>query len=146
MLAALVLALPRVVAAQGQGRGRGHGKGERAAVADQSSTRVIVRHVFSDDDERELRRWFLDDRNRRGLPPGLAKRDRLPPGLRMQVLENGELPPGLEKQLQPLPWRLERRFPRLPRGIQRRVLGDDVLVWDSTTRLVLDVLRDVLRD
>ncbi len=30
-----------------------------------------------------------------GLPPGLAKRDELPPGLEKQLEKNGTLPPGL---------------------------------------------------
>jgi hypothetical protein len=34
-----------------------------------------------------------------GLPPGLAKREELPPGLEMQVEKNGSLPPGLAKRL-----------------------------------------------
>jgi hypothetical protein len=39
----------------------------------------------------------------------LAKRDRLPPGLERQLVVNGTLPPGLEKD-QPPP-RVEAMFP-----------------------------------
>jgi hypothetical protein len=35
---------------------------------------------------------------REGLPPGLAKRQTLPPGLRKHLRERGELPPGLQKR------------------------------------------------
>ncbi len=38
-----------------------------------------------------------------GLPPGLAKKYRLPPGLAIQLMERGSLPPGLQKNLGPYP-------------------------------------------
>jgi hypothetical protein len=44
-----------------------------------------------------------------GLPPGLAKRDRQPPGLERQLSERGRLPPGLQKRA--LPEDLEARLP-----------------------------------
>ncbi len=34
-----------------------------------------------------------------GLPPGLAKREQLPPGLQKHVRERGSLPPGLQKKV-----------------------------------------------
>ena len=43
------------------------------------------------------------------LPPGLAKRDTLPPGLERQLQRNGKLPPGLEKRA--LPDELKRALP-----------------------------------
>ena len=39
-----------------------------------------------------------------GLPPGLAKRDRLPPGLEKHLLKHGSLPPGLQKKIDPYGW------------------------------------------
>ena len=42
------------------------------------------------------------------LPPGLAKRRRLPPGLQKHLRERGQLPPGLQKRLTSSP------FPLLP--------------------------------
>ena len=41
----------------------------------------------------------------RGLPPGLAKRDRLPPGLEKHLLKHGSLPPGLQKKLESNGWK-----------------------------------------
>ena len=41
-----------------------------------------------------------------GLPPGLAKKDRLPPGIEKHLLERGSLTPGLQKKiLAPQEWR-----------------------------------------
>ena len=36
-----------------------------------------------------------------GLPPGLAKRDQLPPGLQKHLWKHGSLPPGLQKKVGP---------------------------------------------
>ncbi|MCH6588239.1 MAG: hypothetical protein IH805_07995, partial [Proteobacteria bacterium] len=37
----------------------------------------------------------------KGLPPGLAKRQHLPPGLQKHIARTGRLPPGLEKRRLP---------------------------------------------
>jgi hypothetical protein len=34
----------------------------------------------------------------KGLPPGLAKKGKLPPGLQKHLDKNGKLPPGLQKR------------------------------------------------
>jgi len=62
---------------------------------------------------------------RDGLPPGLAKRDVLPPGLQMQ-----SLPPGLASQLPPP-----------PQGTRYIYHNDQVLWIDLQTRLVLDFIN-----
>lgn len=87
--------------------------------------------------------WFRF--NRGGLPPGLAKRDRLPPGLEKQLRERGTLPPGLQKKVQPLPYDLERQLRRLPAGYRRVALGGNVILLNETTAVIYDILRDVIR-
>jgi hypothetical protein len=77
------------------------------------------------------------------LPPGLAKRDRLPPGLEKQLRERGTLPPGLQKRVRPLPYDLERRLRPLPPGYRRGVIGGDVIIMNDHTSVILDVLRGV---
>jgi hypothetical protein len=72
----------------------------------------------------------------RDLPPGLAKRDSLPPGLERQLQRNGTLPPGLQKRVRPLPYQCEERLPRLPGGWERVVLGARVLLLDPGSRVV----------
>jgi hypothetical protein len=69
------------------------------------------------------------------LPPGLAKRDRLPPGLERQVQRNGQLPPGLQKRVQPLPGVCNARLPRLPVDWTRVILGRRVLLLDRAQRI-----------
>ena len=72
----------------------------------------------------------------KGLPPGLAKKDRLPPGLERQVQRNGTLPPGLQKKVQPLPEPCEARLPRLPEEWTRVELSGRILLLDSSRRIV----------
>src|SRR5687767_1826388 len=95
------LAIPGVVAGQGRGQGPAkkaekaekHEKHENKAEkkadkkADKSHTaRAVV--VDRDGHIRVIR----DYANGGSLPPGLAKREALPPGLREQMRENGTLP------------------------------------------------------
>jgi hypothetical protein len=81
-----------------------------------------------------IRECFMDDRS--GLPPGLAKRDRLPPGLERHLQRNGTLPPGLQKRVRPLPDVCEARLPRLPRYWSRVVLSGRILLLDPRQRVV----------
>ena len=76
------------------------------------------------------------------LPPGLAKRDTLPPGLARHLEKYGTLPRGLE--LRGLPDSLEARLPDLGPGRKRVVVDDDVLLIETRTGKVLDILIDVI--
>lgn len=59
------------------------------------------------------------------LPPGLAKRDVLPPGIQMQAV----------------PVELVRQLPRAPRGTRYSYYDDRVLLIDVQTRVVLDFIN-----
>lgn len=79
------------------------------------------------------------------LPPGLAKREELPPGLRRQLREKGELPPGLEKHLTPVPADLDARLPRIPAYDRRYFAGRDLIIVDERTKHVDAIIRGVWR-
>jgi hypothetical protein len=115
---------------QGRGRGRGHAKKVDAIV-------VIDRDVHS----RVIREYGRSG----SLPPGLAKREALPPGLRKQLRERGELPPGLQKRLIPLPAPLVARLPPVPPGYERYFAGDDLIVIDTRTHRIAAIIHDVWR-
>ena len=75
----------------------------------------------------------------RGLPPGLAKRNGdLPPGLQKQLRRNGALPPGLEKRLVPFPPQLEARLPPCPPDVHRGIVGGVAVTYSSRTGLIID--------
>jgi hypothetical protein len=100
------------------GKGKGHNKGH--------NQEAVVVFVPAD-------RSYL-----RGLPPGLAKRDDLPPGLQKQLRRNGRLPPGLEKKLMPFPAHVEARLPPCPPEVHRGFIGGVAVMYNSRTGLVLD--------
>ena len=89
--------------------------------------------------------WFSDRRNVEGLPPGLAKKESLPPGLEKQLQRNGTLPPGLEKKLHPVPSGLVRRLPPPPRNTRYVILGEDVLLLDERSSAIVDIIRGIVR-
>ena len=133
-LALAVMVSCFVSGAQAQGRGRGHAKPatdhvEHAVVIDRDG------HV------RAIREYARTE----SLPPGLAKREQLPAGLRKQLHENGELPPGLQKRLVPVPAPLVVRLPHVPSYYQRYFAGDDLVVIDSRTHRIAAVVPDVWR-
>ncbi len=77
-----------------------------------------------------------------GLPPGLAQRQHLPPGLQKHIERTGRLPPGLEKRR--LPGDLRALLP-YHKGRDYRVVGTDIVLIEIATNLILDVMKDVLR-
>src|SRR5262249_15083464 len=85
--------------AQGNSHGHGHGKGHDKRHDDEDRDN---RGGYQYDHHNEaIRGWYSE--NEGHLPPGLAKKDRLPPGLEKQLVRNGTLPPGLQKRLYPAP-------------------------------------------
>jgi hypothetical protein len=89
---------------------------------------------FSDRDRQIIDSCFVDDRA--ALPPGLAKKDRLPPGLEKQLQRNGTLPPGLQKRVQPLPGECTNQLSRLPRDWARVVISGRVILLDPRQTIV----------
>src|SRR5438552_3584049 len=89
---------------------------------------------FSSRERQIISDCYVADRS--NLPPGLAKKDRLPPGLERQLRRNGTLPPGLQKRVQPLPGVCTARLPRLPRDWSRVVLSGRIILLDPANRIV----------
>lgn len=74
----------------------------------------------------------------KGMPPGLAKKGGLPPGL----AKKQTLPPGWAKR--DLPEDLSSRLPPPPKGTERVIVDNDVVLIEKGTDLVLDIITDVL--
>ncbi len=100
-----------------------------------------VRVAFSDRDRAIIRDYYRG--YYRGLPPGLAKQGKIPPGHAFRMQRHQGLPPGVTWEY--LPADMERRLSRLPDGYVRIVIGTDVAILHTRTRVVLDVIED-LRD
>lgn len=74
-------------------------------------------------------------------PPGLARHDDLPPGLEKQYQRNGKLPPGLQKRQ--LPDDLRLLLPRRDANYERVIVGDDVVLVQIATGVILDLLEGI---
>jgi hypothetical protein len=118
-----------------------------AGCATQAATsgRVVIRDDtgvvdirINDRDREYIHDYF---RGGKGLPPGLAKRGgHLPPGL----AKRDRLPPGLGGG-EPLPYELDRKLSRLPSSYVRVRIGQDIVLMDRNTRVVLDVVYGIGR-
>ncbi|SOD98984.1 hypothetical protein [Caenispirillum bisanense] len=93
----------------------------------------------------ELERQLIGDYFRStppsALPPGLAKQGKVPPGIARQIQRGQRLPDDV--QMLPLPADLLGRLPSY-RGARPVVVGSDVVLVQEGTRLILDILKDVL--
>lgn len=98
----------------------------------------VERRVLSVDRE-EIQRYFA--RYRETLPPGLARRDPLPPGVVEHLMRGETLPPGLEGEIQTLPRALEVRLTALDVSLQRGYVDGRVLVWERKTRRLVEVIE-----
>jgi hypothetical protein len=109
------------------------------AIENEDMSAVIV---FSDGDRGKIRHYYKNIKKTKTMPPGLAKKQKLPPGLQKHIAKHGKLPPGLEGRRLPLD--LEGKLSRLPAGYVRLRAGGDVVLLNEKTRIVLDVIWDVL--
>jgi len=98
-----------------------------------------VRVVFTDHDRRLINDYY--EPRYRNLPPGQAKRDRLPPGHAWRARHNQPISDDVRWRY--LPPDLDQRLTRLPSEYVRVVVGTDVVIMNVRTRVVLDILEDV---
>lgn len=101
-----------------------------------SNGRTSVDVHFSDRDRAIIQQYYAKHRPKK-TPPGQAKRESLPPGLD----KRDRLPPGL--QARGLPGDLVSRLSPVPAGYVRLVVGTDVILMNSNTRVMVDIIRGV---
>ena len=143
----LLLAAPALVDAAGKNKNKGQGKGGPAPThtqgkSDDISTGDLLATIISAT-ERALIGDYVHKAKKStgGLPPGLANRP-LPPGLQKHIDRTGRLPPGLEKRR--LPGDLRGLLPDR-KGQDYRVVGNDIVLIETATNLILDIMKGVLR-
>ena len=112
-----------------RGRGNGHGH-DHARGHD---------HERYHDHDRDIHDWYRAHYSH--LPPGLAKRDRLPPGLERQLIVNGTLPPGLRGRVQPCPHELEAMLPPPPPNYVHVFVGGNLVMYNSVNFQIGDVFH-----
>jgi hypothetical protein len=124
--------------AQGRGRGRGHENDAGGERYQEHGRRSEHREAFGEHDRDDIIAYYRHHRS--DLPPGLARREELPPGLQKYLRRNGHLPPGLQKRIVWFPADLDRELPPLPEGYRRCWVGNNALIVNVRTFGVVDVL------
>jgi hypothetical protein len=106
--------------------------------------------VFTDAEKRIIREYCRSHESAAALCGGKTeaqaghgkkKRKSLPPGIAKNLQRGKPLPPGIAKQV--LPEDLEDRLPRR-NGYERLIVDGRVILIDVATRIIRDVLEDVL--
>ncbi len=113
----------------GEGRDRGNGRGHEKHDHDR----------YSDHDRDAARGWYHNHYS--NLPPGLAKRDRLPPGLERQLVVRGILPLDLRRQMRSCPHELEVMLPPPPPNYAHVVIGGNLVLVNRANFQIADVLH-----
>jgi Ni/Co efflux regulator RcnB len=122
----------------GHGNGHAYGHEKHDRDDDRRDNRGEDRHYYRDHD-RDLHDWYRVHYN--NLPPGLAKRDRLSPGLERQLVVRGTLPPGLRREMHPCPVEVVRYLPPPPEGYMHTIVGGHIVLVNRKTFFVLDVFH-----
>jgi len=101
-----------------------------------------VKVGFAESDRRIIYDYYSKQKiKHNNLPPGLAKKEKLPPGLQKQVNKNGKLPSGLAKRN--LPHELEDKLTAIPRGYVRLQVGGDIILMNKKTEVIVDIIHDI---
>jgi Ni/Co efflux regulator RcnB len=85
------------------------------------------------------RRLIIDYFDAHGAAAGAKS---LPPGIAKKLARGGTLPPGIAKRR--LPDALVVRLPPVPRGYERIVVDGRVLLVEIATRVIHDVLTEII--
>jgi len=108
------------------------GQGRHATVrteparVQRAAVRGDVHVVFSSGDVRVLREYYT------------PRYRNLPPGLRKKVARTGQLPPGWERRVQPLPVVVERQLVVLPTDYRRGVIDGNAVIYAPRTGIIID--------
>ncbi|HEV2467550.1 MAG TPA: hypothetical protein VGS78_00030 [Candidatus Sulfotelmatobacter sp.] len=119
---------------QDQDRDEGHGH----AYGHDNHGRGHDRFRYADHD-RDLRGWYHD--HYRHLPPGLAKRDNLPPGLERRLIVNGFVPVEARGYMHPCPPEVETMLPPPPPNFVHVVIGGNLVLYNQANFQIADVFH-----
>lgn len=116
-----VMALSAIAAAPAQANG--------LSDAEKSILNDVLKEVLGIEDEDDGYR-----KDKKGLPPGLAKGNGLPPGL----AKRHQLPPGLAKRLDD---DLELKL----RGRDVDITKDGLIIRDKNTGAIVSIIREIMK-
>ena len=127
----LLLGAPDLVDAAGKNKGKAN-KGNKGQSGDVTTDKLLGTVISA------VERALIGDYVKNTGVSG----QNLSPGLRKHIERTGKLPPGLEKKR--LPGDLRSLLP-VRSGQDYRVVGNDIVLIEIATELILDVMKDVLR-
>jgi hypothetical protein len=104
----------------------GKQKKRKHAVAHAEGSSVNVHVAFGTREVEVLRTHYAP--RYRSLPPGLAKK----------YARTGQLPPGWQKKMEPMPVVIERELVALPAGYRRGVIEGHAVIYNSSG-MIIDV-------
>jgi len=122
--------------AQGNSQGHGHGKGHDKHGDDDDHDGD---HGYYYGHDKQVHDWY--NAHGTNLPPGLAKKDHLPPGLEKQLVRKGTLPPGLQKKIEPCPPELVHYLPPPPPDCANVLIGGHIVLLNRKTNVVVDFMH-----
>lgn len=135
------LALPAALAAQQPEQGKMPKEAKAYPQMDEvTKKKWETAHAAIPQDEKIISE-YLKTVDQTKLPPGLAKREALPPGIEKQILDEGKLPVGFDQQIKPLPPELDSKLGAIDPKLKRGFAGDRVVEWDPASGNVWRVLR-----
>jgi len=95
---------------------------------------AVLSFSFGGSERTEVQNYY-----RQNLPPGLAKQGKAPPGHAKRMARGMGWPPGVAYE--PLPLSLEHQLRPLQEGYARFIVGDDVVIVDMNSRMIMDVVN-----
>jgi len=111
-------------------------------LSSQSLADVSIEAVFSKGEIDIITTWYQDHRATSERTNGRKKPKGLPPGIDKNLARGKPLPPGIAKQV--LPQQLIAMLPPPPHGFDRIIVDGKVLLVDAATRVIHDILADVI--
>jgi hypothetical protein len=120
------------------GHGHGHGYGHEKH-RDRDGDDDHGYRYYNQRDYEVMRGWYHEHYEH--LPPGLAKRDRLPPGLERRLVVNAVLPIDLRPQIRPCPYELEQQLPPPPPSYEHALIGGHIVLMNRRTFIVADIFH-----
>lgn len=105
-----------------------------------SAAEISVDAVFSETEVSLIRSYYRDHDNNEKHKG--KKRERLPPGIAKNLRRGKPLPPGIAKRA--LPTGLVTMLPPVRDGFERIELYGKVLLVETATQVIHDILEDVI--
>jgi Ni/Co efflux regulator RcnB len=111
------------------------------SVPAQAGAGISVSAVFSDDEISIIAAWYRDH-GAASHKRGSKKQKGLPPGIARNLARGKPLPPGIAKKY--LPDGLQHTLPPPPKGYERIIVDGKILLVEIATRVIHDILVDIV--